>query len=115
MAQFDTVLPALTQGRSVRRNEWEPKVRMYVLEDTLMCQCGNMNPWHHSLTWAEITAPDWQIIQAESAVEQENHMASASTPVSRLSGWAFRKPFSGSGALHSALFFRSFLKWWNIE
>jgi hypothetical protein len=42
---------------------------MFVLRDHLMCQSGNTNPRHHSLTWTEITASDWCPIQAESGAE----------------------------------------------
>jgi hypothetical protein len=59
-ARLSTVLAAFTQGQSVRRIEWEPFVRMFVLRDHLMCQRGDSNPWVHSLTWGEVTALDWQ-------------------------------------------------------
>jgi hypothetical protein len=67
MAQFDVVLSALVQGQSVRRDEWEPIIRMFVLRDTLMCQCGDSKPWQYALSWDEITALDWQLIKATSS------------------------------------------------
>jgi hypothetical protein len=70
MAQFHAVLQALNQGRSVRRDEWEPVIRMFVLRDLLMCQCGTSKPWNHSLGWEEITANDWQL--AESTTDSSN-------------------------------------------
>jgi len=51
----------LTQGRSVRRSDWEPIIRMFVLEDTLVCQCGKSTPWRYSLGWDDIAADDWQL------------------------------------------------------
>jgi len=62
MAQIDVMLPALTQGRSVRRDGWEPVIRMFVSFDTLMCQCGDSKPWLHALGWDDITADDWQLV-----------------------------------------------------
>jgi hypothetical protein len=67
MAQFGVVLPALAQGQSVRRDGWEPVIRMFVLSELLMCQCGNSKPWLHALTWEDITASDWRPIQATSS------------------------------------------------
>ena len=62
MAQLGTVVTALIQGRSVRREEWEPIIKMFVADDLLMCQCGNSKPWRHSLTWDDIAATDWKLI-----------------------------------------------------
>jgi hypothetical protein len=67
MAQFDVVLPALAQGQSVRRDGWEPIIRIFVSSDILMCQLGDSKPWIHALTWEDITALDWQPLQATSA------------------------------------------------
>jgi hypothetical protein len=61
MAQLETVVTALNQGHCVRRENWEPVIRMFVDGDLLMCQCGNSKPWQHSLTWDDIAAKDWQI------------------------------------------------------
>jgi hypothetical protein len=66
MAQFDTILPALIRGDSVRREEWEPVIRMFVSSDSLMCQCGGSKPWRYSLSWDEIAATDWRLILDES-------------------------------------------------
>jgi hypothetical protein len=63
MTQLNTVLHALNQGLSVRRDEWEPVIRIFVLRDMLMCQCGSLKPWTHSLGWDEITANDWQLAE----------------------------------------------------
>jgi hypothetical protein len=63
MAQFHAVLPALNQGQSVRREDWEPIIRMFVLRDLLMCQCGTSKPWNHTLGWEDITATDWQLAE----------------------------------------------------
>jgi len=45
MTQPETVVAALNQGQSVRRDEWEPIIKMFVARDMLMCQCGNSKPW----------------------------------------------------------------------
>lgn len=115
MAPFVTILPALTQGQSVRRTEWEPFVRMFVLHDQLMCQCGNANPWHHSLTWAEITALDWQPIQTASSDEQGHKAPVASTPIPHASKRGFQNPFNKSEPRRKSLLLELFLKWWNSE
>jgi hypothetical protein len=62
MTQPETVVAALTQGQSVRRDEWEPIIKMFVARDMLMCQCGNSKPWQHSLTWDDIAAIDWKLV-----------------------------------------------------
>jgi hypothetical protein len=113
MAQFATILPELIQGQSVRRMEWEPFVRMFVLRDHLMCQCRNTNPWHHSLTWTEITASDWHPIDAEFGVEQ-GHEASI-TPIPTPQLQTVGNMFSESGLRHKSLLFGLLLKWWNSE
>jgi hypothetical protein len=113
MAQLDTLLLALTQGHSVRRDEWEPIIRMFVLNDTLMCQCGNSKPWNHSLTWGEITASDWQLIDVQSVVEQEQKTSLSLTPIPCEPPVASRNPFRRSGPLYKSMPFGLFLKWWN--
>jgi hypothetical protein len=107
MAQFSTVLSALTQGQSVRRTEWEPFVRMFVLNDQLMCQCSDMNPWLHSLTWGEVTALDWQPILAKS----EGHQTSI-TPTR--TPHAPERPLLKLSA-ESEPFRAVLLKWWNAD
>lgn len=107
MAQFAAVLPMLIEGESVRRAEWEPIVRMFVLHDHLMCQCGNANPWHHSLTWGEITALDWQLIQAE-----PNWHQTAITPT--LTAYLPERPILKLPAKAKPLR-AAFLRWWNSE
>lgn len=72
MAQLGALLSALTEGRSVRRDEWEPVVRMFVDCDMLMCRSGDLDPWLHSLTWGEIIASDWQLVQPCAAIDSKN-------------------------------------------
>jgi len=67
MAHLDVVLPALGQGRSVQRADWEPIIRMFVSSGMLMCQCGNSKPWRHALGWDDIEASDWQLVRAAPA------------------------------------------------
>jgi hypothetical protein len=115
MAQFATILPALTQGQSVRRTEWEPFVRMFVLRDHLMCQCGNTSPWHHSLTWGEITAFDWQLVQVESSDEQGLQASVGPMPIPHASEQGFQNLLNESGPRHKPLLSELLLKWWNSE
>jgi hypothetical protein len=110
MAQFSTILPALTQGQSVRRTGWEPFVRMFVLRDHLMCQCRDTTPWHHALTWTEITASDWHPIQVESGVEQGHEASITPTPIPHLPERPLLKLSAESEPLRAVL-----LKWWNAE
>ena len=70
MARFDVVLAALTLGQSVRRGEWEPIVRMFILKDLLMCQSGEGTPWVYFLSWDELTANDWELVEITSAAKQ---------------------------------------------
>jgi hypothetical protein len=110
MAQFSTILPLLTQGQSVRRTEWEPFVRMFVLRDHLMCQCRNTTPWHHFLTWGEVTASDWQPIQAESGVEQGHQASVTPKPIPYSSELPLLKLSAEPEPLRAVL-----LKWWNAD
>jgi hypothetical protein len=110
MAQFDTILPLLAQGQSVRRMEWEPFVRLFVLHDQLMCQCGNTTPWYHSLTWTEITASDWYPIQVESGVEQGHETSITPTLIPSSPERPLLKLSAESEPLRAVL-----LKWWNAE
>jgi hypothetical protein len=110
MAQFATILPELIQGQSVRRMEWEPFVRMFVLRDHLMCQCRNTNPWHHSLTWAEITASDWHPIDADFGVKQSHEASITPTLISSSPKRPLLKLSTESEPLRAIL-----LKWWNAD
>ena len=68
MAQIDGVLRGLIQGRSARRDDWEPVIRMFLRSDMLMCQCGESQPWIHALGWDDITASDWHLVEGPSTV-----------------------------------------------
>jgi hypothetical protein len=63
MAQIDIVLTALTEGYSVQRRDWEPIIRIFVVSETLMCQCGNSTPWRYCLGWDDFAANDWQLVE----------------------------------------------------
>jgi hypothetical protein len=115
MAQFATILPGLIQGQSVRRTEWEPFVRMFVLRDHLMCQCGDGNPWFHSLTWGEVTALDWQLIHTESSDEQEYETSFAPTPIPDAPERGSQNLFNESEQRSKPLLPGLLLKWWNSE
>jgi len=70
MAKFDKVVRALTQGHSVRRDKWEPIIRVFLSSDTLMCQRGSEKPWQCALSWDEIVATDWHLFKDESTTRQ---------------------------------------------
>jgi hypothetical protein len=113
MAQLDEILPALTQGRSVRRDEWEPVVRMFVLKDALMCQSGNSAPWHHSLTWGELIASDWQLIHLQASVKQGDETSVLTAPANTERALLHR--FRSRGPRLGSSFTRLITQWWNSE
>jgi hypothetical protein len=115
MAQLEVVLPALRQGRSVRRDEWEPLVRMFVLKDALMCQSGNSDPWHHSLTWGELIASDWQLFHHQAAAEQRDRASVLTLPTPGAKDWALFNVFGGEGPRYGRALTRSVTKWWNSK
>jgi hypothetical protein len=61
MAVFGHVLLALAEGKSIRRNEWEPATKLFVLSECLVCQRGEADIWRYDLSWDEIAANDWQL------------------------------------------------------
>jgi hypothetical protein len=115
MAQFDAVLPALMQGQSVRRGEWEPVVRIFVVDDILMCQCGDLSPWLHSLTWCEIIASDWQLVEVASTTVEKRRIAAGSVPVWRVPWPILRGTLNKEKPLSTRPFFRHLYKWWEAE
>jgi len=106
MAQIDAVLDALSQGKSVRRVEWEPYVRMYVLNDILMCQFGDARPWEHSLTWGDISALDWEHIRTTPAAQPANRTPAPPPSVQRVSAEVLRGSHSDAEVRRN-----SFLLW----
>jgi len=115
MARLDVVLPALNQGWSVRRGEWEPVVRMFVKSDALMCQSGSSNPWHHSLTWAELIASDWELVQPHAAVEQSEQSIVITAPTPSITERALLYIFGGVESSYHRIFARFLVKWWNSQ
>jgi hypothetical protein len=77
MAKFDKVIAALTQGQSVRRENWDPDVHMFVRNDSLMYQHGVAKPWQCALSWDEIVAADWRLLKAASGAQQVQQIAIA--------------------------------------
>ena len=106
MAQLDAVLHALSQGKSVRRDEWEPYVRMFVLNDILMCQYGEAKPWEHSLTWGEISASDWESIRSRPATRPANRAMATTPSTKRVFGLDSPSYFDDAGVSRN-----SFLRW----
>jgi hypothetical protein len=64
MASFASVLRALQQGKSVRLPRWESITKMFVAGGILLCQRGDAKSYPYDLSWYEIAATDWQIIEA---------------------------------------------------
>lgn len=75
MARFGRVVFALIQGQSVRRDNWLPDVQMFVQGDALMYQDGAMKPWRCALSWDEIAANDWQLLNV-APIALQVHQAS---------------------------------------
>jgi hypothetical protein len=68
MAQFDKVMTALADNRSVRLSKWESNTNMYVNNGVLVQQRGNGAPYSYDLSWREIAAKDWHVIEAATEV-----------------------------------------------
>ena len=105
MAQFDAILLALSQGKSVRRDEWQPIARMFVSSEMLMCQRGNTQPWQHALTWVELVASDWQLFQTEPTALQTHRMA-ATLPAACVSDRALRSSLGDAGVYPNSFLLR---------
>lgn len=106
MAQLHAVLSVLAEGESVRRDEWEPIVRMFVSSEMLMCQCGDAKPWQHALTWDEISATDWEPIRATPAAQKASRPPAIPPPIQRVCVQAVRSSLSDAGVHRN-----SFLLW----
>lgn len=59
MTTLELIVSALTQGQSVRRENWLPDVRMFLQGNSLMHQSGSVKPRRCALSWNEIVATDW--------------------------------------------------------
>jgi len=93
MAKFDKVIAALTQGQSVRRENWDPDVHMFIRSGSLMYQNGIEKPWRCALSWDEIAATDWQLIKAVFGARQVAQIA-AEHPLLLVEELALPKSFS---------------------
>jgi hypothetical protein len=108
MAQIDAILHALSQGKSVRREEWEPYVHMFVLNGILMCQFGDAKPWEHALTWGEISALDWEPIRIAPGAQLTNRTPATPPSVPRVSGRAVRSSLGDAGVRRNWFLIRFF-------
>jgi len=108
MAQINAVLHVLSQGKSVRREEWEPYVHMFVLNDILMCQFGDAKPWEHALTWGEISASDWEPMRTTPTVQLTNRTPTTPPSVQQVSDRAMRSSLSDAGARRNSFLLRFF-------
>jgi len=108
MAQIDAVLHALSQGKSVRRKEWEPYVHMFVLNDILMCQFGDAKPWEHALTWGEISALDWEPVRTTLAIQRASRTPATPPSVPRVSDRAVRSSLNDAGVRRNSFLLRFF-------
>lgn len=109
MAEFQSILPELTQGLSARREQWEPIIRLFVSDDALMCQCGVGKPWRCALSWDEITATDWQLFQGATALPMAKEKLDSPAPVSHISAGGLPRLLSKARArcAPTLSFFRS--------
>jgi hypothetical protein len=55
-------------------------IQMFVTDDTLMCQCGNAKPWLYTMTWGEIAASDWQLVNDGSSNKKTSQKLAPSAP-----------------------------------
>jgi hypothetical protein len=94
MAKFDKVIAALTQGQSVRRENWQPDVHMFVRNDSLMYQNGVGKPWQCALSWDEIAATDWQLLKIVSGARQAAQIAAERPHLLLVEELALPKSFS---------------------
>jgi len=107
MAQIDAILHALSQGKSVRRDEWEPYARMFVLNGILMCQFGDAKPWEHAQTWGELSALDWEPVRTTPAVQRVSRTPATPT-VPQVSGRAVRSSLNDAGVRRNSFLLRFF-------
>jgi hypothetical protein len=94
MAKIHSVLSALTQGRRVRRQNWLRDTHLFLQNDSIMFQAGIARPWRCALTWDEITAPDWHVLEG-AYIAQHVHPISMGRPAAaHPSGLLLEPPFS---------------------
>jgi hypothetical protein len=67
MAQFEMVVNALADGRSIRLPKWDSTTRVYFKDGVLVCQHGEAQPYPYHLSWLEIAANNWQVIEGAKA------------------------------------------------
>jgi hypothetical protein len=67
MAQFEMAVNALADGQSIRLPKWDSTTRVYFNDGVLVCQRGEAQPHPYDLTWHEIAANNWQVIEGATA------------------------------------------------
>jgi hypothetical protein len=67
LTNFFAVVMALEQGRSVRMSRWEAITRMFIQDGVTVCQRGDAAPYEYELSWKEMQANKWQVIQGNPA------------------------------------------------
>ncbi|WP_263355416.1 hypothetical protein [Acidicapsa acidisoli] len=64
MAKFDGVTMALRQGAKVRRvKTWDAETVMFIQGDALVVSAYKGEPSAYDLSWYEIEAGDWEVIE----------------------------------------------------
>ena len=104
MARFASVLPALQQGHSIQRSEWEPVNRLFVADNALMWQCGGAKPFRCALTWDELSATDWRHFEDASGLVV-NESSAGFLPISRDSDRAMHSSFEEASQQHNSNIF----------
>ncbi len=67
MAKFDKVIPALKAGYAARLPRWDATTRLFVDNGVMVQQCGGSQPHSYDLSWYEIVADNWQVIESAPA------------------------------------------------
>jgi hypothetical protein len=69
MTTVDSALTALAEGKHVRRDVWDETTRMFV-ENGVLVQQATGKPYPYDLSWHEINATDWQVVEPTSSHQQ---------------------------------------------
>ena len=64
MTQFDGTMKALSAGAKVRRvSTWEAETVMFVQDGALVMSAHGGEPVPYDLSWYELNASDWEVIE----------------------------------------------------
>jgi hypothetical protein len=66
MLNFADVFHALVEGKKVRLPKWDSTTTLSVLDGELVLQTRKGKPHSYDLSWYEINATDWQVVETTS-------------------------------------------------